>query len=163
MNIEFRLAAYDEKTILRNLLELAQYDYSEFDGYDVNDHGVYGYKFLDHYWTDPQRYPFIVKADGKLAGFALVRVCDHLADGTPVYSIAEFCILRKYRGQGVGQEVARRIFAMFPGSWSLWTCANNNIARTFWKKVTADYARSAFAVSEHNDSMVEMKFEIPSA
>jgi predicted acetyltransferase len=87
MEIQIKLASYEEKSILSNLMELEQCDYSEYDGYDVDEHGLYGYKFLDHYWTEPYRYPFLVRASGKLAGFALVRVYDKRPDNSNVYSI----------------------------------------------------------------------------
>jgi hypothetical protein len=46
VDIELSPAAYEEKAILRNLLEFAQYDYSEYDDYDLDEHGLYGYKYL---------------------------------------------------------------------------------------------------------------------
>jgi hypothetical protein len=37
MNIDLKIAVYEEKSILRNLMELDQYDYSEYDSYDVDE------------------------------------------------------------------------------------------------------------------------------
>ena len=73
MNVDIRKASIEEKFILRNLEELCRHDYSEFNGEDVSDYGLFGYKYLDHYWTEPNRHPFIVRVSGKLVGFALVR------------------------------------------------------------------------------------------
>jgi hypothetical protein len=61
MDIEIQQAFLEDKTILRNLLELYVYDFSEFDQSDVDVHGLYGYERLDHYWTEPERHPFIIR------------------------------------------------------------------------------------------------------
>jgi len=54
-------------------MELCQHDYSEYDGADVNEHGLFEYRYIDHYWTDSGRHPFVVRVSGRLAGFVLVR------------------------------------------------------------------------------------------
>lgn len=58
-----------QKSILAHLIELYEYDFSEFNDRDVNEFGLYGYKYLDHYWTDTDRHPFFVVVDGSYAGF----------------------------------------------------------------------------------------------
>ncbi len=73
MNIEIRKAGIQEKPVLRNLVELYRYDSSEFDGEDVGEHGLFVYRYFDHYWTEPGRHAFIVRVSGRLAGFAMVR------------------------------------------------------------------------------------------
>lgn len=72
MRIEVVKAALQEKPILRNLLELYQYDFSEIEGEDVDARGLFGYRYLDRYWMESGRHPFLVKVDGMLAGFVLV-------------------------------------------------------------------------------------------
>lgn len=59
MNIEVKRASIEEKSILRNLLELYQYDFSEFEGNDLkvipaytkgDYHEVYQ---NDEHWVGP--------------------------------------------------------------------------------------------------------------
>ncbi|GGO05030.1 GNAT family N-acetyltransferase [Saccharibacillus kuerlensis] len=69
-------AGYEHKTALRQLLELYKYDFTEFDPEDVNESGMYESRDLDAYWNEPGRYPFLLRADGKLAGFALIRLIE---------------------------------------------------------------------------------------
>ena len=38
--------------MLRRLIELYRYDFSEFDQADLGPHGDYGYRYLDHYWSE---------------------------------------------------------------------------------------------------------------
>src|SRR5262250_3041877 len=63
----------EREPILANLLELYVHDFSEFMDLKLGADGRFGYRDLPLYWSEPNRYPFIVTADGYLAGFALVR------------------------------------------------------------------------------------------
>ena len=141
MDVEVHPVPIEDKPVLRNLLELYRYDFSEFDGRDVGDHGLYGYTYLDHYWTEPDRHPFIVRVSGRLAGFALVRgvAGDDKGDGGDGAAMAEFFIMRKYRNQGVGENVAQRIFDLFPGRWEVSLDHRNHSAQAFWRAVIDRY------------------------
>ena len=143
MNIEIQPASLEEKIILRHLMELYAYDFSEFEHCDVDAHGLFGYDYLDHYWTEPGRYPFLVRVEGKLAGLVLVRTLDE-SETNLTLSMAEFFILRKYRHRGIGRVVAQRIFDMFPGQWSVAQVENNHAAQAFWRKVISEYTQGNF-------------------
>jgi predicted acetyltransferase len=142
--VELHPAQIADKSLLRHLLELYAYDFSEYDGADVDAHGLYGYDRLDHYWTDEGRYPFLIRVAGQWAGLALVRAVT-LPDGRPAHSIAEFFIMRKYRRLSIGKVVAQRLFDMFPGLWEVGQIAGNLPAQTFWRAVIADYTGGHFA------------------
>src|SRR4030067_2638295 len=64
MSIEVKQADVSEQPILRHLMELYQYDFSEFDGAELGPVGLYDYPYLDHYWVEPERTPFLVRVDG---------------------------------------------------------------------------------------------------
>ena len=147
MDVAIERATKDDKPVLRNLMELYQHDHSEWDGTDVDEHGVYGYTYLDHYWTEEGRHPFIVRVDGKIAGFVLVRTppntdCEN--------QIAEFFIVRKYRRKGIGKIVAHRVFDMFPGRWAVTQVESNLPARRFWESVISDYTDGSFEQTEED-------------
>jgi predicted acetyltransferase len=144
MNIEVTPAAITERPILRHLMELYQYDFSEFDGADVTPLGLYDYPYLDHYWVEPERSPFLVRVDGKLAGFVLVARYDYLTGIKDTWVMAEFFIMRKYRLQGVGEYVACHIFNQFPGDWQVGQINENPAATSFWRKVIARYSQGNF-------------------
>jgi predicted acetyltransferase len=120
-------ARLEDKVVMRHLLELYLHDFSELDGSEVDDHGLYGYRYLDHYWTEDDRRPFLFLVDGRWAGFALIRL------GNP-NDIAEFFVLRKYRGRGIGKMAARDLFGRFPGAWQVRQIATNLSATTFWRR-----------------------------
>lgn len=111
MEVIMDRVSYDKKSILQNLMELYQYETSEYEEEEngsVNEHGLFGYKYLDHYWTEEGRYPFFIRVSEKLAGFVLVREHDRLEDSSVKRSIAEFFILRRYQKQGIGRIVAKQ-------------------------------------------------------
>ncbi|WP_334172050.1 GNAT family N-acetyltransferase [Sinomonas sp.] len=126
MELEVIPAGPEHRPLLRQLLELYRYDFSELDHSDVDDQGFYGYRWLETYWSEPERHPFLFTVDGHPAGFALVRT-------GKVTEMAEFFVLRKYRGQGIGTKAARWVFALFPGKWLVSQVPGNAVATRFWR------------------------------
>jgi len=138
-NIAITTASIAEKPILRQLLELYQYDFSEFDGGDLGPLGLYDYPYLDHYWVESDRAPYLVRVDGNLAGFALVTRYDYFTGLKDNWVLAEFFILRKYRCQGIGEYAACFIFDRYPGNWQVAQITENTGATEFWRKVISRY------------------------
>jgi predicted acetyltransferase len=126
MQFEVVEATPHERPVLRRLMELYCYDFSQFTGADVNAHGEYEYRWVDHYFTEPDRVPFLITVDGNWAGFALVRTGE-------VIDMAEFFVMRKYRRTGVGSFAARELFARFEGVWTVREIHANTGATTFWR------------------------------
>lgn len=139
--IDIQKISIEDKSVLRNLLELYNYDFSEFGLEDVDEHGLYGYKYLDHYWTECGRYPYLIRVDGKLAGFVLVRtVIDEEQLGmNTYYSMCEFFIMKKYRHRGIGIYSASNIFDKHSGQWQVAQIEENKPAQAFWRKVISYY------------------------
>lgn len=144
MNIEINPVSASEKPILRHLMELYQYDFTEFDGADTGPFGLYDYPYLDHYWVEQGRYPFFIRVDGNLAGFVLVARYNYLTGQKDTWVMAEFFIMRKYRRQGVGEYVAHNVFDQFPGPWQVGQINENTAAITFWRKVIGHYTCNSY-------------------
>jgi predicted acetyltransferase len=143
MNIEIIPITKEQKSVLRQLLELYEYDFTEFEAQDVDEHGFYGYYYLDHYWTDETRHPFFIVVDGKYAGFVLVnRHCVYAAD--EANAIAEFFVMRRYKRMGVGSYAAKRVFGMFKVKWEVRVLNSNKPALVFWRKVISEYTSGEF-------------------
>ena len=120
-------AGLERKEVVRRLLEFNAYDFSRLTAADVDGDGVFGYRLLDDYWTDPARHPFLIEVDGHIAGLVLVR------HGEPSW-IAEFLVLPKFRRAGIGTTGARQAFARFPGSWEVHEIPGNDAAVAFWRR-----------------------------
>jgi predicted acetyltransferase len=148
MKIEVSLASIKEKPILQNLMQLYLHDISETNNENVDDSGLFRYRHLDYYWTEPHRYPFLVWVDGELAGFVLLRKGTYFPDTDviekPGMLIAEFFVMRKYRQRGVGTQVAIQLFDRFPGRWEVAQKNENKIAQVFWRRLIVEYSEGNF-------------------
>ena len=160
--------APDGIAVVRNLFALYAHDMSEFVGLDVGDDGAFAIPAsLAGYWDGPdasERFPFLVRADGKLAGFALVR---RIVSQPATYDMGEFFILRKYRRSGIGGFVARTLFDRFAGAWEVRELPPNAAAQMFWRRIIGDYTRDAFAEGQeffaaHGREFVVQRFRTDS-
>jgi predicted acetyltransferase len=125
--VEVQPASVDEQDALQHLLELYAHDFSELTAADVGADGLFGWRNLGAWWTEPDRHPFLFRVYGRLAGFALVQ------SGAP-HDMAEFFVMRKYRRSGVGVDAARAVFAKFPGEWQVREVKANVGAVAFWRR-----------------------------
>jgi predicted acetyltransferase len=99
-------------------MEKYDYEFSQYENIDVNDIGLYGYNYIDHYWTEENRYAFFIKINGKLAGFIMVNNIDETEMKTN-FSMAEFFIMYKYKRLGIGAYAVKNIFEKFKGKWKI--------------------------------------------
>ena len=152
--IEVIPASREQAPILANLLELYAHDFSEFYGVELGPDGRFGYKNLPLYWSEPGRHPFLVRIDGKLAGFVLVKRGSDVTGNEDVWDMAEFFVLRAYRRRGVGTQIAREIWTRFPGAWEIRVLQANVSALNFWARAIAAFTGEviqSFGVEKDGD------------
>ena len=142
MNIELNRVTADQKSVLNQLLELYCYDFSEYLNTDVDEKGLFKYKYQDEYFQEDDRHAFFINVDGKLAGFVLVNKDLKLAKEG--YCIAEFFILKKYRNKGLGTKAAHLAFNQFKGHWEVSVITINQPATQFWLKAIDQYTDGEF-------------------
>jgi predicted acetyltransferase len=145
VDIEIRQASRADAHILAALAELYIYDFTEFTGEDAGDDGRFGTDWLERWWAEPDRFAFIARVGGKLAGFALVRRGSEFGDGADPWNMGEFFVMRKYRRHGVGRTLATGMFDRFRGPWQVHELAANAPAQAFWRRIIRDYTEGAFA------------------
>lgn len=145
MKLEIFQPTIEQKHVLQNLMELYQYDFSEFESEDVDENGLFGYKYVDYYWTIPTHFPFLIKVDGNLAGFALVReIASEDSSCSSYLKICEFFIMKKYRKEGIGKQAAFQLFDLFQGVWEVAELETNLPAQKFWRKTISEYTNNEF-------------------
>lgn len=149
MTVTLHDATLNDKPVLRRLIELYRHDFSEFDGADLDERGLFGYPYLDRYWTEAERFPFLLHVDGRLAGFVLVNDRTLTPEGD--YSLAEFFVVRKYRRRGVGRQAALEVFGRFPGVWEVGVLAANTSAQAFWRATIASHIGTAVEEVDHSE------------
>lgn len=155
MKLELKPVKLEEKEILRNLLEKYDYEFSQYDNRDVNPLGLYGYGYLDHYWTDKSRWAYFILADDNLAGFVMVN--DHPdVKGKIDYAMSEFFVMHKYRRSGVGRYAALKTFDRFRGMWQLKRHPKNLSSVKFWNRIIAEHTKGDYLlIEEHADAKFE--------
>lgn len=129
----------EDQGIMRNLMHLYLYDFSEYIDIDVDEGGWFNDEYLERYWYEEGRYPYLLRAGDKWAGFALVRRESPPEERPPTHSIAEFFVMKKYRRHRIGQRMACQLFDRFPGRWWLEVESTNLPAQAFWRKVVEEY------------------------
>lgn len=134
LNLEVIPATAEQEPILANLLELYVHDFSEFLHIEVGADGRFGYKELPLYWSEPNRYPFLIRVDGSMAGFALVKRGSEVSGDPTTWDMAEFFVLRGYRRSRFGTEAAQQVWRHFPGRWEVRIMQKNDSARKFWQQ-----------------------------
>lgn len=138
-SVEVVHATPEQEPIVANLLELYAYDFSEFHPMLPGPDGRFGYKGLSRYWSETDRLPFLLKANGRLAGVALVKRERGVLGTETVWDIAEFFILRMFRGQGVGKAAAHEIWRRYPGKWQVRIMESNYNGYRFWEHTIAEF------------------------
>ncbi len=149
MNIQLQTPSRSDRNLVRRMMELYQYDFSEFDGQDLDEHGCFGYGDLDYFWFEPTHAVFLITVDEKLAGFVLID--NEVVVTGHERSVTEFFIMRKYRRQGVGKQVAIEIFRRLPAKWEVRVIEQNSPAQDFWRGVIAEYTQDKFQEKRLDD------------
>lgn len=148
MQVEVSAASYQENSILSNLLQYYLFEFSPISNLELDDAGLFSYPYLDHYWTEPDRFPFLVRVHGELAGFALLRRGTYfsyqLDSDQSGMMIAEFFVMKGYRRQGVGTQVALDLFSLFPGRWEIAQEPRNHAGQAFWRRLISEYCGGEF-------------------
>jgi len=139
VDVEIIPALPEQQPILANLLELYAHDFSEFTDLRLGADGRFGYERLSLYWTDSNRYPFLIRADGHLAGFVFVRRGSEISGDADVWDMAEFFIVRGFRRLGLGMKAAHEIWRRFPGKWEVRVMDRNLKAKDFWARAINEF------------------------
>ena len=142
MNLILEKVKNDKKDVLYRLLQYSLYDESINDGNEMNDEGIFEYKYFDNYFTDDDREAYLIKNEetNKLLGFVMINT--FMQKSNNGHSIAEFMVIPKYRKNKIGKEIAIRCFNMYKGNWEVSPSIGSEQAYLFWKKVIDEYTNN---------------------
>lgn len=147
-------AEVHHQQIIENLMQFYMYDFSAFVDIDTQPNGCYApYKQLDAYWTDTNRFPYLIQDAHRYIGFALVRFIVGADRG--YFSMAEFFVMKKYRQSGVGKSAALQAFALHKGKWEVFQRKHNRPAQVFWQKVIHQYTGGQFTTSFEEEKYIQ--------
>ncbi len=112
--------------------------YLEDHARTVDPEGRYGpmgdYPHFDLYWTEPERRPYWIEADGARAGFVLVNRYSPSGLGCDA-AISEFYVEPPHRRRGLGRQAALAAIATTAGLWELQVFRLTQPAMAFWPQV----------------------------
>jgi predicted acetyltransferase len=134
----------DEAPVLAALLQLYRYDFSEFRDDDVGADGRYAVAQFQLYVSDAGHMSYLVRMEGQLVGFVILRRCDAVDGRGPVTDVAHFFVMRKYRRRGIGEEAATSLFDRYAGTWQVGERPNNFAAQAFWRAIIGRYSGGKF-------------------
>lgn len=125
-------AAPGEKSQFAGMMQTYLHELSIHTGQRAAGNGRYQYPYLDLYWSNDDRHPFLIRDGKSVIGFALVR---QVPGGT---TMAEFFIRPDARKHGHGRTAAHALFRQFPGRWAVRQMLTNSEAQAFWRSVIKD-------------------------
>lgn len=149
--VDLVVATPADDTLLQNLLQLYIHDLSEvFPDVELGADGRFRYDALGSYWSDPERRrAFLIRHEGRVAGFALAQRGSPASDDPEVWDVAEFFVLRRFRRRGVARRAARVLWGRLPGRWIVRVSVENRGALSFWPGVVAEAAKGEVSEREH--------------
>ena len=102
LRINVAPASAAERPLLEGLFQFYVYDFAEFatpelTAFEFDEAGrLAAYPHMDTYWNNADRWPLLIRVDGRTAGFALVNTQSHC--GEPIdRNMGEFFVARRYR------------------------------------------------------------------
>lgn len=165
VEILVELCDRNKKFIINNLYPLYLHELSAVRTVYTNKYGVFedndDYKTLEEQipvfdiWWEKENvlFPFLIIVDNLPAGFALVATPPYIFDGSDFF-LHEFFILGAYRGTGIAEKAAIKLFDKFKGNWVFFTTPNDKNIRALkhWRKTLAHYTNNQY-VEEVKDTI----------
>jgi predicted acetyltransferase len=94
-----------------------------------------------------EHWPILIRREGEIAGFALIR-----KSKPNTYVIGEFFIKPDFRRQGTGAAAVDLILRRFKGNWEIPFQNENIVAAIFWRKTIP---KLGFEVAEVNPPIID--------
>ena len=138
MSVTVDFVTHEEIEILHKLWQLYMQDLAEFRNSVVQADGHYRDDRLRTYLAYEEHWSFLIRSQGELAGFALVR-----KSKPDTYLIGEFFIEFQFRRTGVGGSAVSEILQKFSGNWEIPFQIENSKGADFWRKTISELGHRA--------------------
>lgn len=148
-------AVKEEYPTIQNMARFYIYDMSRtcgvLAGWECPNDGLYECFNLERYFLEEDRFPFLIRIGEELGGFVLINKVGTSNDVD--WNMAEFFILAKFQGQGMGEQVAFQVFDQFKGVWECAAIPQNTPAIQFWDKTIAAYTMQKYGQEKFTRSL----------
>lgn len=146
--------ARDRRATVENLFQFYVHDFADFWETRRVEFGEDGrfpdYPPLAAYWTEPDAEPFLIRADGNIAGFVLLDRHTH-TDQPCDFNMGEFFVSRLYRREGVGRAAALQAITARKGLWEIAVARANTGALAFWRGVASAVSPQVAELDQNDD------------
>lgn len=165
-------ATMDDYPYIQNMARFYVYDLSRECGsissdWAMPEDGLYESFDFKNYFEEPSRKTFLVKVYDEIAGFVLLN--QETENPANNWNMAEFFIIAKFQGQGIGSIVAKKIWNLHPGKWEVSVIPQNKLALDFWEREISKFTCGAFnqqikevAYDEHCPRRIIFEFDTKS-
>lgn len=128
-----------QRDTLFRMLQYSLFEESLTDLNEMNGEALFEYPWFDLYFTEEDREACFIREEEsyRLLGFAMINT--HVQKSEKGHSIAEFMVIPKYRGRGIGKRAAMECFDKHAGRWEVTPSIGSRAAREFWKHVIDQY------------------------
>lgn len=137
----------DKRKALFNVIQKYLYEMSKYYGDEMDEDGVYEYRYLPLYFEDSDRSVYFIYDDEAWIGFALLNKYSFTGEEID-NAIAEFFIFPAYRNKGYAMDAIKLLVEERKGSWQLKYALNNANGLYFWKKVKQKYRGSEISLGD---------------
>lgn len=140
-------ASIEQYPVIQNMGRFYVYEMSEYlgqeKGWEIPEDGLYECIDFKKYWQVKNAFPFLIYYENEIAGFVII---DKKGSEPQIdFNMAQFFILRKFKGHGFGRYVAQKCFDTFKGHWEVMVIPENSGAYYFWKNIIAQYTEHRFS------------------
>lgn len=144
-------ATIEDYPTIQNMARFYVYDMSRecgphYPGWECPENGLFECDDLKSYFEDPTRKAYLIKINGERAGFVLINHLDILPSE---FNMGEFFVLAKFQRKGIATQVARKVFDLHRGTWSVGAIPMNKRALSFWRQVIGDYTCGVYKEREY--------------
>src|SRR5882672_8214340 len=88
---------------------------------------------------------YLAKVGDSVAGFALVGSADEYLSEVGAHDVHEFFVLRRFRRDGIGRQMAIHLWNKYRGEWLVRVLEANAPALAFWRAAIAGFPLGPFA------------------
>lgn len=145
-DIILRKAELKDIDVVKHLWDLYSYDFSVYDGDDVNEMASYNFTYGEHYFNSEEKFILLIVINGRYAGFVTVSNVCYILNQPNDRTIVDFFIMNKYRKGGIGRTVAEKVFNLYPARWEVVQWDNNDASKVFWEKVISRYTNNHYEI-----------------
>jgi len=123
------------------LSELYEDEFAPLTGASKNENGIYPISTQ----IDETHIGYFMCNNGKMIGFIVINI------GVQPFDVCEFFILKEYRNQGLGQELAFKVFDLYDAIWKVKQLYNAKNANSFWINIINKYTKGNYTQQVCND------------